>query len=227
MAHEMNQPLTAIVGYTRSCLRRLRSGDWDTDELIEVLEKAAAEARRGGEIVRRVRRLAQRRDSERLLFDVNDAVREVLALIGPEARARETALHRDTQENLPLVLGDRIQIEQVLLNLVRNGLESMEDRLAGSRQLTVKTGLGAQGFVEVAVSDSGRGGAIRDLERLFEPYYSTKAAGLGMGLPISRTIVETHGGRLVAASNSWGGLTFRFTLPAGDAAETRDPAALD
>jgi C4-dicarboxylate-specific signal transduction histidine kinase len=227
MAHEMNQPLTAIVGYTRSCLRRLRSGDWDAGEFTEVLEKAAAEAKRGGEIIRRVRRLAQKRDSERLLFDVNDAVREVLAMIGPEARARETTLHSDTAINIPLVLGDRIQIEQVLLNLVRNGLESMEDRRGASRQLTVKTGLAVPGFVEVAVADSGSGGAIHDLERLFEPYYSTKPAGLGMGLPISRTIVETHGGRLVAAPNSRGGLTFRFTLPTGDAAEARDQAHLD
>jgi C4-dicarboxylate-specific signal transduction histidine kinase len=215
LAHEINQPLTAIVGYITSCLRRLRSGEWHKLALMDVLEKAAAEAKRGGEIIRRLRRLVSKRDLEQSCFDVNRAVREVLSMIEPETRAADVVVRFDAEDGLPSVWADRVQIEQVLLNLTRNGLESMIDRDIEAKELAVKTAVGGDGRVEIAVADSGRGGAIRNLDQLFEPFYSTKPEGLGMGLPISRTIVDTHGGRLVAAPNSRGGLSFRFSLPAG------------
>jgi C4-dicarboxylate-specific signal transduction histidine kinase len=218
LAHEINQPLTAIVGYTRSCLRRLRSADWSADELVDPLEKAAAEAKRGGEIIRRLRKLVRKRESERLLFDVNEAAREVLAMIEPEARAKGATLQSNLTKDPLLVMADRVQVGQVILNLVRNGLEAMNDQDQHERQLTFETAAGDAGTIEVAVADCGPGGSIRDLDRLFEPFYSTKPEGLGLGLAISRTIIETHGGRLTAQPNSCGGLTFRFTLPAaGDA----------
>jgi C4-dicarboxylate-specific signal transduction histidine kinase len=218
LAHEMNQPLTAIVGYTRSSLRRLRADPWNAVELAQMLEKVAGEAKRGGEILKRLRRLVRKRLPERLRFDVNDAVREVLAMIEPEARTQEVSVSFQTrQETLP-VFADRIQIEQVLLNLVRNGIEAMADRETKLRELTVTSGMKEAGTVEVTVSDSGRGGAISDLGKLFEPFFSTKPAGLGMGLSISRTIIETHGGRLVASPSVGGGLAFRFMLPSGGAA---------
>ena len=218
LAHEMNQPLTAIVGFTRSCLRRLRSQNWEMDELAELLEKASAEAKRGGEIVKRLRQLVRRRPSERVAFDINEAVREVLAMVSPDAKSGRIAVRFDAGSDLPQAFADRIQIQQVVLNLVRNAFEAMQDEGLMSKQLIVETRYTDQDEIEVAVTDSGCGFYADDQNQLFEPFFTTKPDGIGMGLSISRTIIESHGGRLVVSPGPLGGLTFRFCVPA------REPA---
>jgi signal transduction histidine kinase len=213
LAHEINQPLAAIVGYTKSCLRRLRSGDWDVDQLIETLEKAASEAKRGGEIIRRLRQLVRKRAPETSQFCLNDVVRDALALSEPETHTRQIVVSFKESKGLPAVNADRIQIEQVLLNLLRNAFEALEHGSAEGREVCVQTGVCDEDFIEFTVSNSGVDRTVKELECLFEPFYSTKRDGLGMGLAISRTIMETHGGQLLASRNSQGGLTFRCTLP--------------
>jgi C4-dicarboxylate-specific signal transduction histidine kinase len=218
LAHEMNQPLTAIVGYSSCCLQRVRSGQWDADELVGLLEKAAVEAKRGGAIIKRLRNLVRRRASERLAFNLNEAVRDVVTMVQPEATAKRIVLNSDLDQRDLWIVADRVEIEQVLLNLIRNGLDACNG--ADCRQVGIETLMGPERTIEVAVTDSGWGGDIQNLDRLFEPFYSTKPEGLGLGLAISRAIVETHGGTLEASPNSGAGLTFRFELPAADTPES-------
>jgi len=213
LAHEINQPLAAIVGYTGSCLRRLRSGNWDVNDLTSTLEKVASEAKRGGEIIRRLRQLVRKRTSEPTRFSLNDLVRDALALSEPEARARRIVVAFLAAEDLPPVYADLIQIEQVVLNLLRNAFEAVGHGYGHCREVRVQTKARERNVVEFAVSNSDTGAPVEDLECLFEPFYSTKHDGLGMGLAICRTIMETHDGQLVAERNTQEGLTFRGVLP--------------
>ena len=226
LAHEINQPLAAIVGYTGSCLRRLRSGDWDVNELISTLEKVASEAKRGGEIIRRLRQLVRKRASEPTQFFLNDLVRDALALSEPEARARQIVVAFQAGEDLPSVYADQIQIEQVVVNLLRNAFEAVEHGNGQCREVRVQTDACGENVVEFAVSNFGTGASVEDLECLFEPFYSTKPDGLGMGLAICRTIMESHDGQLVAERNTQEGLTFRGVLPiAGSSRESHGKAS--
>ena len=213
LAHELNQPLTAIVAYAGSCLRRLRSDQWDEAELIDELEKTAKQAKRGGEIIKRLRRLVSRRESERAPTDINDSIRDIAAFLEWESRARGVCVRLVLDDSLPSVQADRVQIEQVLLNLMRNGLEAMED--VDQPELTVKTGLAADSSndIEVQVIDQGRGCDPDMLSWLFEPFFTTKPDGLGLGISISRSIIALHSGSLSLRSNEDRGLTFYFTLP--------------
>jgi C4-dicarboxylate-specific signal transduction histidine kinase len=213
LAHELNQPLTAIVAYARSCLRRLRSDQWDKAELIDELEKAAGQAKRGGEIIRRLRRLVSRHDSERVTVNINESIEDIAGVLEWESRARGFDIHLALDDRLPDVAVDRVQIEQVLLNLMRNGLEAMED--VEHPVLVVKSGLAADdsNAIEVQVIDQGRGCAPETMEALFEPFFTTKPDGLGLGISISRSILASHSGSLSARRNDDRGLTFFFTLP--------------
>lgn len=214
LAHELNQPLTAIVAYTNSCLRRMGDDGWEDLEVRHELEtemkKAAAQAKRGANIIRRLRSLVSKRESERHPFCVNDSAKEIADLVVADLRNVDVRLILTLDPQLPLVSADRVQIEQVLLNLLRNSIESMA---SSGGQLTVGTGLGLNQTVEVVVSDTGCGAQTDKLEQLFEPYYTTKADGLGLGLAISRSIVESHRGKLSVVANHHAGLTFRFALP--------------
>jgi PAS domain S-box-containing protein len=213
LAHELNQPLTAIVGYTRGCVRRIRAGAADPGELLDVLEQTAAQAERAGAIIRHLRKYVHKRESQRSAVPVNDMVQEVLRLVQAEVRASGTEVRLELAERLPPVLADSIQIEQVILNLVRNAVEAMAARPPGARILTVRTAAAAAGEVEVAVRDTGCGLGPEVAARLFEPFVTTKPQGLGLGLAISQSILRAHGGRLWAAPNAEGGATFQFTLP--------------
>jgi C4-dicarboxylate-specific signal transduction histidine kinase len=218
LAHELNQPLTAIVAYAHSCLRRVRSDQWDEDELLAELEKIAEQAKRGGEVIKRLRRFVSRHEAERVAMSINDAVKDIARFLEWESRNRGVRVELDLDGALPLVSADRVQIEQVLLNLMRNGLEAMDQ--VEHPVLTVRTVSSARGDVEVAVIDWGHGCDAETLERLFDPFFTTKSAGLGLGLAISRSIIAAHDGILQVRPNEGPGLRFSFTLPTSRGEET-------
>lgn len=219
LAHEINQPLSAIVSYARGCPRRLRSGTVDGAALAEPIEEIERQAMRADEIVQRLLLFVRKEKPARETVRINDLVREVVQLVGGEARARRIPLDVDLASGLPPVEVDKIQIEQVLLNLVRNGLEVMQGDGAPPGRLLIRTAPGDGGDVEISVKDEGEGLPPSAAERVFEPFFTTKRSGLGMGLAISRSIVRGHGGRIVAMPNAGRGTTVRFTLPpAGEGA---------
>jgi C4-dicarboxylate-specific signal transduction histidine kinase len=214
LAHEINQPLTAIANYCRGCVRRLRSGDWKREELLEALEKSAVQAERAGGIIQRVREYLRKRDAVPAACEINSLIGSVAATVEAEAGRRDARIRLELDPQAPPVLADRIMIEQVLLNLIRNGLDAMRETPARARELTISTACDERNLVSVEVADRGCGLPSQLKEHLFIPFFTTKPDGMGMGLHICRSIVERHRGRLVAAPNPGGGTRFRFTLPA-------------
>jgi len=213
LAHEINQPLSAIANYAQACLQAMNSGRDATDEVREDVTHIAAQAERAGQIVRRTRGFVRKDDSQRRRVDIADLVREAADLAEIETREHGVALRLELDGVPHPVLADAVQIEQVILNLVRNALESMKHQQKDRRRLSIRTSFARDGCVEVAVCDSGAALPADKMGRLFEPYFTTKPEGMGMGLPISRSIVEAHRGRLWASGNPDRGMTFRFTLP--------------
>jgi C4-dicarboxylate-specific signal transduction histidine kinase len=212
LAHELNQPLTAIVNYTSGCLRRLQGGQQVDQPIIEAMQRAVEGASRASEIVRHLREFIRKDDAQLTRFAINDALQAVVRLLEREARQQHVALVLQLEEDLPSVEANRIQIEQVVLNLVKNAIEA--SACAGGEGLQVVLSTRARGAaIEVAVQDSGRGFTSAEAERLFEPFYTTKPDGMGMGLSISRSIIEAHGGTLEASDGQGAGAVFRFTLP--------------
>jgi two-component system sensor histidine kinase TtrS len=211
LAHEINQPLGTIANYAQGCRRRIASGSLTESELMAMLNSIAAEALRAGERIRHLRALVRKQESQREPTDVNRIVHAAVELTEPDARAYGVTVRLELADNLPPVLVDRIQIEQVVLNLLRNAVEAMHD-CRGDGLLVVETRADGTG-VEVAVRDTGVGLPAEGGALVFEPFVTDKATGLGMGLAISRSIVELHGGRIWAEPNGDRGTTFRFTLP--------------
>lgn len=216
LAHELNQPLTAIANYSMGAVAMVKSGNPNMDTLLPALEKAAAQAQRAGKIISRIRDFVKRSEPRRQAIQIQTVVDNAISLAEIHSRKRQVAISQDVPENLPDVFADPILIEQVLLNLLKNGLESMEH--SAVETLVVAVTLHDQ-QIEVAVTDRGHG--LSDPERLFEPFFSTKSEGLGMGLNICRTIIESHHGRLWAVSNPEVGTTFRFTLPCASSLEAQ------
>jgi len=211
LAHELNQPLAAVVSYARGCVRRIEAGDLPKEALLEILEEISAQALRAGEILRRIRDFL-RGESRRESVDLNDVVRRALRFADAEARRADIRLELElSSQALPTEV-DPIQIEQVVLNLVQNGFEVMASNNGDERVLGIRTRRVGDDTVEVAVSDTGAGVSSDAATRLFDPFFSTKPDGLGLGLSISRSIVEAHGGRLWALPNPPRGTVFRFTL---------------
>jgi PAS domain S-box-containing protein len=212
MAHELNQPLAAIANYAGGCLRRLQAGTISQAHLLEATEQITAQAQRAGEIIHRLRSFVRKREPRRTRVDVNEAVREAIGFSLPEARRFGVAMKLDLAQKLPAVLADLVQLEQVILNLLRNGIEAMRGTRGADRLLTVATATDGR-FVEVSVRDHGAGLSAESTERLFHPFFTTKPHGMGMGLAISHSIVSAHGGRLWAESLPDAGTVFRFTVP--------------
>jgi PAS domain S-box-containing protein len=212
LAHELNQPLAAITNYAKGCARRIASGAGEPAEIVPALDKIAAQAMRAGDIIRRLRSLLRKGDVRRELADVNELVREVARFLDAEAREHAVRLQLDLAPGVPQVSVDAIQVEQVLVNLVRNGFEAVSGVEREARALRLQT-TGTGDTLEVAVCDNGQGLSTDIAEKIFDPLFSTKPGSLGMGLSISRSIVEAHGGRLWATPNPGRGTTFRFTLP--------------
>ncbi len=215
LSHELNQPLAAIVAYVDACQELVESGQMGSAQLAEVLRSVSGQAERAGHIIHRLRMMIKRSQPVRATMSVNDAVREVAVLLEVEARQSGVAVHLALTENLPDIAADFLQVQHVVLHLMRNGIEAMADVLPDQRQLTISTRQLSTGELEVAVHDLGRGLTGALAETVFEPFFTTKTNGLGLGLSISRTIVEAHGGRLWISPNSTSGVTSRFILPAG------------
>ena len=213
LAHDLHQPLAAIANYASGCVRRIKGGAGDLDQLVYPMEQIRLLALRAGEIIRHLRTLVRKTEPQQERVDLNELVRSAVRLAEPEARHHGIALRLDLQAQIPAVDVDRVQIEQVVLNLVSNGIEAMTDGRTNGRELVVRSSVGKDGMVVLAVSDCGESLSPSTIERVFEPFYTTKTHGLGMGLAISRSIVEAQGGRMWAMPNPGRGMTFQFTLP--------------
>jgi PAS domain S-box-containing protein len=214
LAHELNQPLSTVELYIRSAIRLLDARSPQVSRAVELLEKIAQQNQRAGEIIRRLRDFVRHREPRRAIADINHLVQEVYGFIEFEARLNGIVVVLDFQQGLPTVSVDAIQIEQVLLNLVRNGLEAMRDVEPSHRQLTIATRLVEEGKIEVSIRDQGPGLAPDLFPKLFQPFFTTKPDGMGMGLSICRSIIEAHSGRLWASRNADKGMTFHLELPA-------------
>jgi len=220
IAHELNQPLAAITNYAETCLLAVQGGKAGTEKLLDNLGEIVGQAERAGEIIRRLRGFVRKQEGRLSLVDVNKAVKEVVHFVESGARLSGVQVRLDLAACQPTVVGDQIQMQQVILNLTRNALEAMNQGRNGERVLTIRTSPAANGTVEVAVTDTGRGVPDEAMHSLFEPFHSTKSNGLGLGLAISRSIVEARGGRLTATRNPDRGMTFRFTLPGLEGGES-------
>jgi signal transduction histidine kinase len=214
LAHELNQPLTAILSNAQAALHFLAADRIDPVELREILEDIVAEDQRAGEVIHRLRALFKRGETHRQLLDINELVRETLALAHGDLVARNISVVTDLSAYPFSVKGDRVQIEQVLLNLLLNACEAMSAVASGGRVLTLRTQPLSDGGAQISVADRGPGIPDDDVSRLFEPFFTTKTQGLGLGLSISRSIVTAHGGRLWGGNTAGRGATFYVSLPA-------------
>jgi len=219
-AHELNQPLAAILNNANACLGLLPSGRADLDEVRDALADIVTDADRASAIIERVRGLAKRSSPEQVPLQLVDVVADIVALAAAESVARRVAIRTDIPADLPVVLGDRVQLQQVLLNLVVNGMDAMSTVDEPERKLEIRGRPDTQDgspAARISVQDRGIGLHAGQADRLFEAFYTTKPHGMGMGLAISRSIIEAHGGRLWAESNRGPGATFSFRLPAAAA----------
>jgi|SRR5579862_1880233 len=219
LAHELNQPLAAIVNYLQACHRLLQNQPIAVARIQDAIEKAVAQADRAGQVIRRLREFVQKRETERHIEDLNNVVQEAVGLALVGAKAAGIVSHISLDPDLPTVVIDKVQIQQVVLNLVRNAVEAMAQ--SQERILTIETAEQHDGTM-VRVTDTGSGMAPEVAEKLFEPFLTTKMTGMGIGLSICRSIVEAHGGRIWASKNPPGGTVFSFTLPTA-AAEDPPP----
>jgi PAS domain S-box-containing protein len=218
IAHEVNQPLGAVVANATFCRQLLAAPTPDLGEVREVIEEIVQDGIRADEVIRRVRSLLRSGPAQRETLDLHGLIREVIALMQSEARARRVSLEIELAARPVLVVGDRVQLQQVVLNLLVNALDAMNDNGEQARTLRVASRTTEPGWVEVTVHDTGVGLGEKELEQIFEPFYTTKAEGMGMGLSITQRIVEGHGGRIWATANPDRGATFHFMLPAKSAA---------
>lgn len=213
IAHELNQPLTAIANYAQACQRLINSGAIEAGEMKQILGKVTDQARRAGMVIQGLRRFVQRRTIIKRATDLHRVIRDVMMLAELDCRAHGIPVAWDTEDPLPQVQGDPIQLQQVLLNLVRNAVDSMAEREDRDQGIRVHAVSEADDEVSISVTDHGSGIAPEAATRLFDPFFTTKEDGMGMGLALSRSIVEAHGGRLSFMDNPAGGTIFEMTLP--------------
>jgi C4-dicarboxylate-specific signal transduction histidine kinase len=213
IAHEVNQPLAAIVNGAIACLRWLNRETPNLDEARRAVEWIIKEGNRAGEVIRRVRALASNASTQEAPLDINDVISEVIALMQLELDRHRVAPRMELAPALPVVLADRVELQQVIINLVMNGIDAMEPITNRRRELVIGSRRDKADQILVTVEDCGVGISAENADRLFNAFFTTKSDGMGMGLRISRSIIEAHGGRLSAANNSGPGATFQFTLP--------------
>jgi PAS domain S-box-containing protein len=213
IAHEVNQPLAGVVANAEAGLRWLNRGTPDLDAARRSLECIIDDGNRASEVIRRVRALANKGDIEKVPLDVNDVLKEVIALVQRELISHRVSLQMEFAPALPMILGDRVQLQQVIINLVMNAIEAMQSVTDRSRELVIRSRQDETQQVLVSVTDYGAGISAEDADRLFNPFFTTKSSGMGMGLSICRSIVDAHDGRLSATANLPHGATFQLLLP--------------
>jgi PAS domain S-box-containing protein len=213
IAHEINQPLAAVIANADACLAWLQRSPPDLKAARRSVEWITEDGKRASDVIRHVRALAKRSEIEMVPLDANLVVREAIALVQREMASHAVSVRLELSSALPKIVGDRIQLQQVLINLIMNGIEAMEDVHDRPRELAIRSAADGEGAMLVSVADRGVGISEQAIDRLFTPFFTTKSGGMGMGLSICRSIIETHGGRLSAAPNQSGGATFQITLP--------------
>jgi C4-dicarboxylate-specific signal transduction histidine kinase len=214
ISHEVNQPLAAVVTNADACMMWLSTEPPNLEEARAAVDSIAQQGTRASEVVRHIRAMFTKATPERTQVQVNDLIREVSTLLEGAAVRNQVALQTELGSDLPVTMGDRVQLQQVIVNLILNGIEAMSGVDGRPRQLVIRSTMQNSDEVLVAVRDSGVGIAPKDAKRIFDAFFTTKAQGMGMGLSISHSIIEAHGGRLWASANSGYGATLQFTLPA-------------
>jgi C4-dicarboxylate-specific signal transduction histidine kinase len=211
LAHEVNQPIAAAVTNANTCLRWLTREHPDLEEARDAASRIVKDATRAAQIISRIRLLFKKGTAERDLVDVNEVIREMIVLLRGEATRHKVLIGIELEADLPQIMGDRVQLQQVLMNLMLNGIEATKD-VDGKRELLIKSRPAENGEILVSVSDTGVGLPAQQADQIFNPFFTTKPQGTGMGLSISRSIIESHGGRLWAENNTPRGASFCFTL---------------
>src|SRR4029077_19875886 len=212
LAHEIKQPIAAAVTDANTCLRWLARDRPDLEEARQTASRIVKDATRAAEIISRIRLLFNKGTPERELVDVTEVIREMIVLLRSEATRHSISVRTELAGDLPQILGDRVQLQQVLMNLMINAIDAMKD-VDGARELTIQARWPENEQLLVSVSDTGVGLPPQQADQIFNAFFTTKLHGTGMGLPISRSIIESHGGHLCAANNSAHGASFHFTLP--------------
>jgi C4-dicarboxylate-specific signal transduction histidine kinase len=216
IAHEVNQPLAAVVANADACVAWLSRQEPNLVEARAAAERATQGATRASEVIVRIRSLINKATPEKARVQINEIIQETVALAEGQASRNVVSLMTELRPDLPVVLGDRIQLQQVILNLVMNGIEALSGVTGRPRQLQVRSRIEDEQYILVSVQDNGVGVSAEVMLRLFEPFFTTRSQGMGMGLPISRSIIESHGGRLWAESTVSEGSVFQFTVPRAD-----------
>jgi C4-dicarboxylate-specific signal transduction histidine kinase len=211
IAHEVNQPIAATVASAQAALRWLARPSPDLDKVRQLLTQIVKNSTRAGEVIHRIRELIKKAPPRQDLLEINEPIREVIELTRSEAMKNRVSIKTDLADGLPLIRGDRVQLQQVMLNLILNAIEALSGVSDDEREVLVSTGTAGSGGVLVTVRDSGPG--LPSIEHVFEAFYTTKATGMGMGLSICHSIIEEHGGRMWASANEPHGAVFQFTLP--------------
>jgi signal transduction histidine kinase len=227
IAHEISQPLAAVLVNANAALRWLSHTPPNLEETRDSLTDIVAAGNRAGDVIERIRSLLKHRNPEYVAFDINEAIREVLVLTASALRTRAVAVHTTLPARPALALGDRVQLQQVIINLIMNGADAMSAVTDRPRILRIESNVGEEGGIQVTISDSGTGIEEAIRSRIFDPLFTTKPAGMGMGLSICRSIIEAHGGRLRASPGTGHGTDFQFTIPAADRPTSSAPARED
>ena len=214
VAHELNQPLTTIANYVKGCIHRLNKGEYEVNELISALEKAAHQAERAGAILHRIKNFVRKEKIIHEAVHIHDLIQNVVDLIQEMLKEFAIRCHfKFTRKMIPPMLLDKIQIEQVMINLLRNSIEALQTHSHPKREIIIQTLLNPNKSLTIIFKDTGPGIAPQEEKQLFELYFTTKAQGMGMGLSISRTIIEAHGGSIIGKNNPKGGACFQINLP--------------
>jgi C4-dicarboxylate-specific signal transduction histidine kinase len=213
ISHEVNQPIAAVVTNGQVCLRVLALETQRPDDVRTTVERIVRDANRASEVIQRIRALAKRSEPQMVSLDINDVIREATLLVQREVLSHGVSLRTELSSALPHVLGDRIQLQQVVINLLINGVEAMASITDRPREIIIRSQLHEEGQVLVVVLDSGIGIDSQTAEKLFSAFFTTKPSGMGMGLSISRSIIRAHGGRLWVSPNADHGAAFQFTVP--------------